>query len=198
MKTRASPLGLIPSLCGLTLCAALAAPSQAETITFDTGYGMIYGSGESHTENGYRMTFESYWADAEGTAVGAIIDGTDPFGCIGLACPTGNPGMSYAALNDSIIWLGKQTTDAVFRVKSFDASFIGSSPDLGSYPFFSGLLRLQGWRPDGSWLTETFLLDGPGPQGFEFGHYITSDLFGATEFVAMALFGVSCDTSNET
>lgn len=200
MTTRASPFSLIPSLCTLALCAAFAAPSHAETITFETGYGMIYGSGESHTENGYRMTFESFWADAEGTAVGAIIDGSDPFGCVALACPIGNPGMYYGALNDSIIWLSKETSNAVFQVKSFDASFIGSSLDLASYPFYSGLLRLQGLRRDGNWLTQDFLLEGPqfgspGEQGFAFGQYATQGLFSTTDFVALALYGYTCNTA---
>lgn len=181
------------ALLGAILGAAVASPAQAATITFENGYGAIFGSGERYEESGYRLAFESYWADAEGTAVGAIIDGSDPFACAGMACPVNHPSLYYGALNDSIILLSKTATDAVFRVKSFDASFLGASPDLGSYPFFSGVLRLQGWRSDGSWLTQDFLLEGPGSQGFEFGHYETTGLFANTDFVALAMFGFTCD-----
>lgn len=184
----------LPALLGATLGAALlAAPVQAATIEFETGYGMIFGGGESYEENGYKLVFEDYSGEL-GSAVGAIIDATDPFSCMDMACPVGNPGQYYGALNDSIIWLSSVTDKAVFKIKSFDASFIGANSDLGSYPTISGLLRIQGWRADGSSLTQDFLLDGPTSGGFDFGSFTSPSLFGNTELVQAAFFGFTCNS----
>lgn len=181
---------------GAALCAgALAAPAQAGTIGFDIGYAYPFGNGDTYTESGYKLSFGTYLPSDPGTAVGMIFDGTDPTGCYDMACPTGNPGQYFGAINDSIVWLTSETNGARFNIKSFDASFIGLNANLATYPALAGLLRIQGWLADGSWVSQDFALDGPGATGFTFGSYIVPDAFSSLDFVEAALFGFTCSTS---
>jgi hypothetical protein len=194
--TRKSQLALpsLTKLAGALLCAAaIAAPAQAANIGFEADYSMSFGSGDTYSESGYKMTFEAYDPTAVGSAVGSLIDSSDPFACVNMACPIGGDGLYYGAFNDSIVWLESETAGAQFQFNSIDASFIGADPDLGSYPAVAGLLRIQGWLADGSWMTQDLLLDRPGPGGFSFGRYEFDGLFAATEFVYAAMFGFVCD-----
>lgn len=179
---------------GLFGAAAIAAPAQAATIGFQADYSMSFGSGDTYKENGYKMTFEAYHPDSEGTAVGAIIDSSDPFACVNMACPVNGDGMYYGAFNDSIVWL-ENDNRGLFKFDSIDASFIGASPSLGSYPLYAGLLRIQGFTRDGASMVQDILLDGPGAGGFTFGSYAFDGLFADTQFVRAALFGFVCNTA---
>lgn len=193
----AVPLGnTLTKILGATLAtAALAAPAQAGVIGFETGYGMAIGSGETYSEAGFDLLFEAYDYTAVGSAVGAIIDGTDPTACVDMACPVGNEGYYYGAFNDSIVYVTSGTAGQRFNVKSFDASFIGADPNLASYPIYSGLLRIQGWLANGSWVTQDFLLDRPTQSGFDFGNYLAPSAFASLDFVQIAMFGFTCDAS---
>ena len=156
---------------------------------------MAFGSGETYREAGYSMLFEAYDASAVGSAVGAILDGTDPTACVDMACPVGNPGYYYGAFNDSIVWLSSETAGQRFNINSIAASFIGSNPSLGSYPAVSGLLRIQGWLADGSWVTQDIALNGPTGAGFDFGTYLMPTAFSSLNFVQAAMFGFTCNTT---
>lgn len=193
----ALPLGsTLTKILGATLASAvLAAPAQAGVIGFETGYGMAFGSGETYSEAGFDLLFEAYDFEAVGSAVGSIIDGTDPFACVDMACPVGNDSYYYGAFNDSIIYVTSQIAGQSFNVKSFDASFIGADANLGTYPVVAGLLRIQGWLADGSTTYLNFQLDGPSPSGFEFGHYLAPSAFSSLDFIQIAIFGLACNSA---
>lgn len=175
--------------------AAFAAPAQAGSIGFNADYSIPFGSGDTWTEAGYKLTFEAYDASAVGSAVGSLIDSSDPYPCVDMACPVGGDGMYYGALNDSIVWIESATRGAQFRFDSLDASFIGAFASLGNYPIISGLLRVQAWTADGNYVLQDLLLDGPGATGFQWGTYNFGGAFASTSFVQAALFGFVCDST---
>lgn len=175
--------------------AAIAAPAQGATLNFDAGAGALFGSGDNWHEQGYKLTLEAYNPADVGSLVGAIVDTSDPGYCISMACPINGQGGYYGAFNDSVVWVESETAGASFMVKSIDASFIGLDAALGGYPIYSGLLRMQGFLADGSYLLQDLLLDGPSSQGFLFGSYSPFETFANTAFVSVAMFGFACDNS---
>jgi hypothetical protein len=179
----------------LVAAAALAAPAHAEVIGFE-GYAGPVGGTEVWNEGNYSIGFYANVPDGgAGSLVGQFVDG-DYSTCDSgsMACPVGHAGTYYGALNDSYIDIVSDTI-AAFSIKSFDASFIGSSPVLGSYPSIPALLRLQGILADGSYLLQDFALGGATAGGFTFGHYDTTGTFASTEFVEVLAFGLVCDAS---
>jgi hypothetical protein len=112
-----------------------------------------------------------------------------------MACPVNNPSTYYGAFNDSYIALTSATNGARFRIKAIDASFIGASPVLGSYPAVTGALRIQGFRADGSYALQDIVFGRPSASGFQFGHYNTTASFAANEFVEALMFGFVCDAA---
>lgn len=189
------PSSFLVKCAGVVLAAAaVAAPAQAAVIGFHAGYGMPVLHGETWVESGYKLAFDAYHDDAdENTAVGAIIDGADPWPCVDMACPIGGDGTYYGAFNDSVVWLSSATGGAEFQLKSIDASFIGAFPDLGVYPFISGLLRLQAFRADASYELIDLPLFGPGTGGFAFSTYSLLEPWASMNFVEIAMFGMLCD-----
>lgn len=187
--------GSLSKLLGAALVAAsCAAPAHAGVIDFE-GYVGPVGGGEVWQQSGYDVGF---YANLEGFGIGYLVgafmnNDLDPEGCVGMACPVGHSGTYYAALNDGYLDITSSTFGNAFKVKSFDASFIGSSPVLSSYPAISGLLRIQGWRADGTSTYQDYLLNGPTSAGFTFGHFNTKDGFSETAFVEAAIFGFVCN-----
>lgn len=182
---------------GAVLAAtALAAPAQAGTIGFNADYSMPILHGDTWVENGYKLVFDAYNSNADGnTAVGSIIDGSDPWPCVGMACPIGGDGTYYGAFNDSVVWLSSATSGAQFQIKSIDASFIGAFPNLGDYPAISGLLRMQAFRADSSYELIDLPLFGPGANGFQFDTYTLLEPWSSMNFVEIAMFGMVCNTA---
>jgi len=196
--TRKSQTALpsLTKLAGIALAAAaFAAPAQAAQIGFETGYSYPTGSGDTYVESGFQMRFEAYDVSDVGAAVGNFIDGSDPYPCVEMACPTNNSSMYYGAINDSIVWIESATAGGLFNFNSLDASFIGADANLASYPVYPGFLRVQGFLADGSSTYEDILFGRPGAGGFRFGTYDFSEVFSQTEFVAAALFAFACDAA---
>ena len=182
-------------LCSATLGAAiLAAPAQAATIGFESGYGAV-AHGETYQESGFSMRFDANNPQADSsTGVGAFVDGNDPWAC-DMACPVNNSSMYYGAFNDSIVWITAEN-DNPFRMLGLDASFIGHTTELGGYPAVSGLLRAQGFRADGSYTYIDLALDGPSGAGFGFCGY-DFGAFSQLAFTEVALFGFVCDGAGD-
>ena len=176
--------------------AAAAAPAHAGVITFDGDYVGPMGGGESWNEAGYSIGLWANVADGGvGTLVGSIIDGNDSTcDTSSMACPANKYGNYYAALNDSYMDITFQAGPG-FLLKSFDASFVGSSPSLSSYPNPPGLIRVQAFRANGTYLTQDFWLNGPTASGFELNHFETTGDFANTMFVEALVFGYSCNTA---
>lgn len=186
--------GALKLAAAIAAAAALAAPAQADTIGFE-GYLGAVGGTEVWQEGNYNIGFYANVADGgEGTLVGQFIDGIES-SCdsSSMACPVGHAGTYYGALNDSYIdiWAQDATT---FRVAAFDAAFIGSSPNLTSYPAVPALVRLQGILADGSYLLQDFALTGATAAGFGFGRFETTGAFAQTDFVEVLAFGLVCNT----
>lgn len=176
--------------------AAFAAPAQAGIVGFDADYSMAFAHGDTWTEAGYKLTFDAYKNGADGSnGVGAIIDSTDPWPCIGGACPVNGDGTYYGAFNDSVVWLESATQNARFRFNSLDASFIGAFPSLGAYPIISGILSVQALTADGQTLIRDLYLDGPGANGFEFGTYFFDAAFASADLLQVGMFGYVCDVT---
>jgi hypothetical protein len=179
----------------LVAAAAAAAPAQAGVIDFE-GYAGVVGGGEVWEQSGYSVGFYANTADGGvGTLVGQFIDGNDS-SCDtqSMACPANSSGTYYGALNDSYLDM-MFTAGAGFQLKSFDASFIGGSSSLSSYPNTPGLIRVQAFRANGSYLTQDFWLNGPTPTGFKLNHFNTTGAFANTTFVEAIVFGYSCNSA---
>ena len=190
------PSGTFKKLAAAALGAAslAAVPAQAGVIGFEGYYGPVEGT-QVYSESGFNFGFYANVAGGgAGSFVGEFIDGADPTYCVNMACPVNNPSMYYGALNDSYIDITSETAGRSFQVKSLDASFIGASTVLGSYPTYPGFLRLQGIRADGTYALQDFLFGRPPAAGFQFGHYNTTASFAAEKFVELLMFGFTCDT----
>lgn len=179
----------------LAVAAMIAAPAQADVIKFEGGSSITFGT-DIYTENNYNIGFYANVAGGgAGSLVGQFIDGDgsicDP---TSLLCPANISGNYYAALDDSLLDI-TNTGSGFFQVKSFDASFIGGSTNAGAYASTPGLVRVQGIFEDGSFVSETYALTGATSTGFQFAHFDTSAAFSANNFVEVAIFGYTCDTS---
>jgi hypothetical protein len=195
----AAPGGKLKKLLAVALVGAFvgafvaAAPAHAGVIDFEGYFGPVEGA-TSIQQDGYNIGFYADAADGgAGALVGNFFDGTDPSACVNMACPVNNPGTYYGALNDSFIDITSSTAGAQFKIKSFDASFIGASDNLNSYPAVAGLLRVVGIRADGSWAARNFLLGGPTANGFVFGHYDAPTAFADLAFAEAQVYGYTCD-----
>jgi hypothetical protein len=195
--------GGVQKLLGAALIAAAAAPAQAGVLTFEDGYGAVGGMDgsadswnyEAYRESGYAVGFFSNVVGGEGSLVGQFINGDDS-SCdtSSMACPANKSGTYYAALNDSYMDI-RFEAGAGFKIKSFDASFVGSSPSLASYPNPPGLIRIQAFRANGTYLLQDYWLNGPAANGFQLNHFVASGEFANTAFVEALVFGFSCNSA---
>ncbi len=177
--------------------ASALAPAHASVIDFE-GYFGPTAHGDSIQTPGYALEFYSNVATAVvgEDLVGSFLDGSDSQSCdSSTRCPVNNPSTYYGALNDSFIYMQSNSNASRFSINGFDASFIGGSAALNSYPVVSGLLRIQGIFEDGSSAVETYQLAGPSAAGFNFGRFATSDAFRSNAFSAAYFFGFTCNSA---
>jgi hypothetical protein len=192
----AAPRGLHKFLgAALVAAAAAAAPAHAGVVDFE-GYAGMVGGGDVWEQAGYSVGFYANTADGGvGALVGQFYDGNDS-SCDSQsqACPANTSGTYYGALNDSYLDI-MFTAGAGFQLKSFDASFIGSSSSLSGYPNPPGLIRVQAFRANGSYLLQDYWLNAPTPTGFRLADFNATGAFANTTFVEALVFGYSCNTS---
>ncbi|MGJ7917490.1 NF038120 family PEP-CTERM protein [Massilia sp. LXY-6] len=193
----AAKRGSFHKLLGATLvaAAAAAAPAHAGLIDFE-GYAGPVGGTEMWEQDGYSIGFYANVAGGgEGYLVGAFIDGVDSTcDTSSMACPANKYGTYYAALNDTYLDI-VFTSGAGFQIKSFDASFVGSSASLASYPAVSGLIRIQAFTDSTHYVLQDFVLNGPTASGFQLNRFDTTGAFANTTFVEALVFGYSCDSA---
>lgn len=190
-RSRLTQLVRAALLAGATM-AVLPSAHADVTIDFDSlpPIGMTHN--DAIVSQGFHIATYSNALDAQaGDAVGAIIDGTDAAASCGfLQCPASNT--TYATIiNDGVLQLTSTTPGGTFGLKSFDASFLGSN--VYDYPATPGFLRVQGFYADNSTVWEDYAFYAPGSEGFEFGSYESSALFGSSQFTALAFFAFTCD-----
>jgi hypothetical protein len=183
----------------LLTAAAFAAPAQAGVITFDGAPdyvpGMVFG-GDAWMESGYTIGFfANLPGDGVGSLVGQMYDG-DQSSCdtSSQICPANTSGVYFGALNDT--YMDMMFTSGVgFKIKSFDASFIGSSASLGSYPNPVGLVRLLGITATGASMTQDFWFDNSAQtKNFQLHTFNTSGLFANTVMKEVLVYGFACNT----
>lgn len=149
--------------------------AQAAVITFDGAidntnapFAPLYLYSAAGTE----FTTQGFWFDPysaqtarqEGDLVGALVDSSDSAGiCAGVTCPVNQTGNFYAGLNDGYLLIGAMN-NAVLRLNSFSASFIGASGDaIAAVP---GILRISAVSAANATLaTQDFNLTGPNSSG---------------------------------
>jgi len=181
------------------VCAA-----QANVIDFEEAisspyapFAPVFGHGDEFYQGEYWIDPFSNSATAQaGDLVGALVDGTDLANtCFGITCPANNSSHFFTSLNDGVIVLGSMIAGHTFKVKGFDASFIGA--EGAALPGVAGLLRLQGHLADGSGsLAQTYQLPGPDQAGnLDFYSYQAAGAFADAEFDYMYVYGFSCNSA---
>lgn len=192
--------GIHKKLLGIAaLGLAFAAPAQADIITFE-GYAGPVTNAQGWSEAGYNVGFFANDSSAtEDTLVGQFFDG-DVSSCdSSLVCPPNRYGTYYAALDDTYLYITPDDGAVRVQVKSFDASFIGTTnTPLSSYPGTPALVRIQGFLNNGRSVSEVYALTGANSTGFDFGHFQTSASFSNNLFTAVAIFALACDGDNCT
>ncbi len=176
-----------------------AGAAQAETINFeqpvdgpDTPFAPLLTHGDVFLQGSYSFdTFSNVFGARDDDLVGAMINGSDPWMCLGVVCPTNNASTFFGALNDGAVAFSRVDGQS-FAVNSFDASFIGGMG--ASLPPVAGLLRLQGFTSAGTSLSQTFQLAGPNDGGaLGFGNFQTTGAFASTNFATVFAFGFACN-----
>jgi hypothetical protein len=161
------------------------------------GIGLL-GHGDEFYQSGFWIDPFSNGADpVPGELVGAIVDGTDIANtCWSVACPVNNSTNFYTGLNDGVLAIGALNGN-LFKVQSFDASFLGAAGD--ALPATSGFLRLQGVRANGTSLSQNYALPGPNGVGaLNFNSYSTSGTFANTDFAQVFVFAFACPSGATT
>jgi hypothetical protein len=178
-------------LAGLTM-AAMSSAHADTTLTFGNHVSGEITAGDGFVSEGLLVAGYSFDDEAQPTdVVGAVVDGTDALAACGaLQCPT-SAGSYLTGLNDGIIEITPTKPGQLLSLKSFDASFLGSSSF--SYPATAGLLIVYGFKSDGTFDRQNYALNGPGANGFQFGLYDSSLTFGKAQYVGFDFFGAVCD-----
>ena len=191
----------LPKLAIAAAALACFGSAHADVITFDglaaSPYALtmpVFGHNDEFYQAGYWLDPFSNAAGAlDGDLVGAIVDGSDVANtCFGAVCPTNNPTMFYAALNDGVLALGREDS-GLFRVGSLDASFVGASGD--AFPAVTLLLQVLGNRADNTTLTTSVQLPGPVAGAFSFSTYALSGAFASTDFKSIYVYGLACNAA---
>jgi hypothetical protein len=182
-------------LAGLTMAATSAAHADT-TLTFGTGLSGDLTVGQSFVSNGLEIAAYSFDTEAQPTdLVGAVVDGTDAVAACGaLQCPSSN-GSYLTGLNDGIIEIVSTTPGQLLSLKSFDASFLGSSSF--NYPATAGLLVVQGYKVGGGFDEKTYALNGPATNGFQFGLFDSSATFGTAQYIGFDFFSAACNDDGD-
>ncbi|ALK96361.1 hypothetical protein AB595_05560 [Massilia sp. WF1] len=181
------------------LAVAAAAPAQAGVITFDDpqnfGPGMVFG-GDLWQEAGYDIGFfANLPGDGYGSLVGMVYDG-DGSSCdtSSQICPGNKSGAYFGALNDTYLDM-MFTAGAGFKIKSFDAGFIGTNAAMGSYPNPVGLVRILGITTAGTSITQDFWFDNAvQAKNFQLNTFNTSGVFANTVLKEALFYGFACNT----
>ena len=170
------------------LVAALCAPSfaQADILNFENRPDLSILSNKQHA------TMGNFWVETyDGTdfADGSVaLLGTND-SCAGLACPVNNKTRYLSVLNDGYFVFG-MNDNAVFRVQSLNASFIGNGQP--SFPSTAGLLWLIGLDAKGDYVNDVELdLKGPVGGSFNFANY-QMGAFGNTAYSMVRVQGLAC------
>jgi len=193
---------LLKSMLAALALVSLGAAHSA-VITFDgvadspfapylTGGTGLLGHGDEFYQSGFWIDPFSNAAVAQpGDLVGAIVDGTDVAAtCFSVACPNNNSTNFFAGLDDGVLAIGAVNGNS-FKVKGFDASFLGAAGD--TFPATAGFLRLQGVTAGNVAITQTYALPGPGSSAFNFNSYNTFGTFAATDFALVYVYTFACN-----
>ena len=195
MRTFLRHLAALSALLGVTSTAL------AGVVTFDAlnpSYGAyapslpFLGHGDAVVEGNYVIGLASTKAGAQsGDLVGAVLDGSDPSICLGLACPGNNATNYLALLNDGLPYLFR-LDGGLFRLNQFDASFIAA--DGVNVSATAMVLRVIGFIGGSLLMQEDVLLPGPDNGDYDFKTYAMSSAFAGSAFDQVQFYGYACTT----
>lgn len=192
---------LLPRLAIAAAAAASMGGAQAAVLTFDqpidpafAAFFPLMGHFDEFLTQGFWVDTYNTKAGAQaGDLVGALINGADSAAmCAGLVCPTGNATNYLAALNDGLPDIGMVSGD-LFKVNSFDASFIAASGD--AVLSTSLLLRVEGYSTTALLYSQDFFLPGPLAGAYTFATYSLSAANAAVLVNDVAFRGFACTTT---
>jgi hypothetical protein len=169
------------------LCASPSA--QADILDFEVELESPFMFSGARVEMG-NFWVRSYGGTQAGDFVGAVVNNDS---CFGISCPVNNPTNYYTGLDDGFFVFGR-ANNTTFRLKSFEASFIGVGQ--ASFPAVSGLIVLQGYNANGIAIggSQQYALGGPVGGSFKFADY-SAGAFGNTLVSSVRVLGYSCDAS---
>lgn len=175
----------------LALAAALCASSVAHAGVLD----FEHAADSPFILNGTTHDYGEYWVmglggDSNGL-VGSIVDGgTRADICYEVLCPVNNSTKYFAGHNDGFMVFGL-TNNLNFRLHSFAASFIGTNNNTAG-----GLLVLQGFGQDGSFLGGGLQVGLPGPTNgqYRFGAVNLAGFFD-NEYAFVRIVSYACDAA---
>lgn len=165
------------------MCASSAA--QADVLTFEQPIAqpLIF--------NDDVLTFGEYSVTAVNEVGGfaGFVGKNDAFA--GPQNPVNNPTTYYTAFDDSYLFFAK-TDNSMFKIKSFDASFIGAG--LATYPSVSAVLYLAGFNGSTLVAEKQFDLAGPTNGNFNFATFDVGT-FSNLEFTNVLVAAFACDAA---
>jgi hypothetical protein len=193
------------------ICAAavLAAPAaQADFVTFETFSNNVsatlgakdttYNGGQSFNTSGLTLTMsDSAFAQSLGMngLAGAIIDGTNPFNCALLSCPSDNLTKYFGGLNDGAVTIMREGGAGFFSLSSLSFAFI--APLDGLMDVTAGQLQLTALLTDGSSVSVARDFAGQGADGkFQFDQWVLAPEFSLLHVSSLRIDACVFDASN--
>lgn len=192
----------LPRLAITAAALVCVSAAQAAVLTFDQAIDPQFAASfplmghldEFQTQGFWVDTFSTKAGAVAGDFVGALVDGTDLANtCAGLVCPAGNATKFLAAVNDGLPDIG-MLDGSLFKVASFDASFIAASGDVVQNVAL--LLRVEGYSTTALLYQQDFLLPGPVSGGYTFATYTLSAANAGVDVNDVAFRGFYCTTAN--
>ena len=191
----------LPRLAITAVAATCICNAQAAVLTFDQAIDSAFAPffplmghlDEFQTQGFYVDTYNTKAGAVAGDLVGALVNGADSAAtCAGLVCPSGNATQYLAALNDGLPDIGL-LSGVLFKVNSFDASFIAAAGDAVLNP--SILVRVEGYSTAALLYSQDFFLPGPVSGAYTFATYTLSAANAAVLVNDVAFRGFACTTT---
>lgn len=148
-KLSLSLLGAATLFAGQSQAGIMSVDFEDQTWLYGSSYGdALYESGDLFVHKNVLFSFSSL----DTGSVGSIVDGSDPYNCYGMKCPTNNGSLYYTGLNDGWLTMSQQGSaqQSGIRLLGMDFGFVETLAGLGAYSV--GKMVLTASRFDGSFV----------------------------------------------
>lgn len=148
-KLSLSLLGAATLFAGQAQAAIVDVDFEDQQWLYGSSFGdALYEAGDLLAHKNVLFSFSSL----DTGSVGSIVDGSDPYNCYGMKCPTNNASSYYAGVNDGWLTMSNQNTASLYgiRLLSLDFGFVETLAGLGAYSM--GKMVLTASRFDGSFV----------------------------------------------